>query len=1042
MGRHAYSFMEQKMIEELLSSNDEDRRYLFEEAAGIMRYNQSRRTTENKLQSVKNDLIRLEDIIAEVKHQVGLLRHQVGKAKKYQTLKQKANKIQIGLAGIKFFNQQKELLPLQTEFLKIEKKLTEIVKSLSKSTQMLNQKNNELLSVEKKLREEQNQLKEVENKINNYEKEILLNRQQISNSKSILTENLKRIKNMELHDATAHENLAKDIKTLEQSKAKLSQRITYAQELENKLNIIERKITDSHTAFEELEQKINDLSSKKQTLLKEKEENQTKQNFLSEQKQILRNKITAYQNKFEEVSKLKERNQKSGNKHYGELNNLLDQKSLLDANIQKLIDSEVEIMEKIQSRCIGIKSLKNEEQQLILWEKNLVGYETGTKKLIENFSRTKNISTLGNQIEVDDKYIALIEKSLKSLISSAVCPKAEVEEVLALLQKERLNSSILTANRHNNDFKPENNIAGAIPLREVIEIYNKDINPKIFQNIYLVSNRKIAQKLANENSNSPAELQFITKDGEVFTSFGIVKTNWQRTTVNGLLSRKKAIKNIQKEIQKETIYVSEMKKQIQIIFSEKTQKSSQLSSLLERIKDLETVTEKERGEQLQLSIQLDNLQNLLNESNSNLIHIQKEIDNIENHQREINSQLANLPQTHNESLITKQQKMSEELSLVRKNKNEMATKLNDTKIDIAKLEKDVYFFSENIKRNQRIENENRNLVLKLKESINPQEEEIASLKKITDDLENKFRSEIEVLNKYKAKVIKTENKFHTLRTEINRLKLAAHEFEFKKDIFTEDKNNIELKIQEIKLKLEHIREESFSHFHHDLTHDDPGDYADLNLDELSSELNRCQNKLNNLGPINLAAIGDYETQRKRLKFLMGQQGDLKESQNNLQQAIKELNTTAERMFLQTFHQIQQNFDKIFKEVFNGGKGELRLANETEPLKSKIGIFASPKGKKISNISLLSTGEKALTAIALLFSIYLVKPSPFCILDEIDAPLDDANVTRFLKLLNKFSEDTQFIIITHNKRTVEAVDYLYGITMEENGVSKIVSVSFS
>ncbi|MCK4359701.1 MAG: chromosome segregation protein SMC [Candidatus Cloacimonetes bacterium] len=1056
MGRRAYSFMEQSMIDELLSSNDDERRYLFEEAAGIMKYNQSQKASENKLKSIKSDLIRLEDIIVEVKHQVNTLRHQVGIAKKYQNLKQKINKILIQLEGIKFFDLQKQLKQLNNEFINIEEKLTKIIKNLSKSTKIFNQKNDELLNLEMRLKEEQNQLRDIETKINNYEKEILLNRQQIANSKSVLSENIRNIKKIESQDVSAKENLEKDIQTSKICKGKLANQKNNAQILDNKLSNIVNKITNQNTMLEELSDKINKITSKQKELLAEKSEISTKSNVISEQKDILQKRVGEFQIKIENLSKLIDKSQKSEKIHTEKLKTLVEKKSQIELKIQELTNLENKLLKQIQNSELQIKTFKKEMQQLIDWENSLIGYEEGTKKILEYFSDEKNISILSDKIEINDKYISIIETTLKNLISSAICHENDIDEVLSLLEKEGLNSNIVVENILNYKINGQNPgpnwFDSAIPLTDLIKINNSNINPKIFENIYIVPDRKTAKRLAFENFDSPNEIHFISEDGEIFSSFGVVKTNWHKSSVEGLLSRKKTIKKIQDDIQKESILLDDLNKKLKNLSSDKKQKNEELIILSNEIKDFEATLEEERKEKLQHAFQLDNLMDLQTESKYILTKTQKDLIDLENRQAEIEKLLTELPvlqggsasgmKSNIDDLIDKQDVLRKELQFLRNQRYEIEHTLQKANIEIAKLEKDVYFISENIRKNKLIVNENTNQLKKLKVTITPKKVEIANLEKSTDELESKFRSEIEKLNKFKAKAIKTENKFHILRGEIDKLKLTMHELEFKKDIFTEDKNNIELKIQEAKLNLEHIKEDVISHFHHDLTHDDAEDYVDLDSSDLNREMAKNQKSLDNLGPINLAAIEDYATQKKRLKFLNDQMEDLIQSQNNLQQAISQLNITAEKMFLKTFSQIKENFEIIFKEVFNGGRGIVRLEDMSHPLDSKIEIFASPRGKKITNINLLSTGEKALTAIALMFSIYLVKPSPFCVLDEIDAPLDDANINRFLHLLNKFSENTQFIIITHNKRTVEAVDYLYGITMEESGISKIVSVNLS
>ena len=216
--------------------------------------------------------------------------------------------------------------------------------------------------------------------------------------------------------------------------------------------------------------------------------------------------------------------------------------------------------------------------------------------------------------------------------------------------------------------------------------------------------------------------------------------------------------------------------------------------------------------------------------------------------------------------------------------------------------------------------------------------------------------------------------------------------------------------------------------------------AGLSTEELRGRLEEVRRKRANLGPVNMLAVEEYEREAERHEFLVRQRDDLAQAKRQLEEAVRTINATARELFVETFEAVRQNLDVTFKTLFEGGHADIRLENPDDPLESPIEIVASPRGKRVQHISLLSGGERALTALSLLFAIYLVKPSPFCILDEVDAPLDDANVSRFLKMIRHFSEETQFVVITHNKRTMAEADYLYGITMEEPGVSTLVSVS--
>ncbi|UCD18507.1 MAG: AAA family ATPase, partial [Candidatus Zixiibacteriota bacterium] len=233
------------------------------------------------------------------------------------------------------------------------------------------------------------------------------------------------------------------------------------------------------------------------------------------------------------------------------------------------------------------------------------------------------------------------------------------------------------------------------------------------------------------------------------------------------------------------------------------------------------------------------------------------------------------------------------------------------------------------------------------------------------------------------------------------------------------------------------------------------DEYELNLEELTAEIPdesippeghqkrmfELKERMKSLGAVNLLALEEYRSIKERQEFLSGQIDDLRKAKNTLQSTITKINTTAKNLFLETFHKVRDNFQQVFEELFTGGQADIKLTQEDDPLESPIEIIARPRGKKLLSITQMSGGERALTAISLLFAIYLAKPSPFCILDEIDAPLDDANIQRFLKMIKNFSDQTQFIIITHNKITMEATDNLYGITMEQPGISKVVSVRF-
>ena len=292
--------------------------------------------------------------------------------------------------------------------------------------------------------------------------------------------------------------------------------------------------------------------------------------------------------------------------------------------------------------------------------------------------------------------------------------------------------------------------------------------------------------------------------------------------------------------------------------------------------------------------------------------------------------------------------------------------------------------------------------------------------------------EAEIDNRYKAirlEITDAENKLSRLRNE--------------REFLSDEIHSAEMKLGELKIKIENLYShvnENYSLKIEDKTFDDL-DTFDFKL--RSEEVYQLKQQIKSLGPINLLAYSEFEEERERLEFLQKQRNDLLDSEKDILATIDEINITAQTLFMETFTKIKENFTTIFRSLFNpGDEADLRIEENADPLEAKIEIVAKPKGKRPTSIELLSGGEKTLTAIALLFAIYLVKPSPFCILDEIDAPLDDANIDRFTRIIQQFSKDTQFVVVTHNKRTMEAADTLYGVTMQEEGISKLVSVRFN
>jgi chromosome segregation protein len=338
----------------------------------------------------------------------------------------------------------------------------------------------------------------------------------------------------------------------------------------------------------------------------------------------------------------------------------------------------------------------------------------------------------------------------------------------------------------------------------------------------------------------------------------------------------------------------------------------------------------------------------------------------------------------------------------------------------------------------------------IKKSISKREYDISSSIEESDSLENVIEEkqiEFDELNQDKEKLVNEEKeidlRYKEIRKQISDKEDQQNKKRKDRELVSDNIHSSELKLNEIGMKINSLQENIQENYSISIETKAFEDLETFDYKQRTEEVHSLKQQIKNLGPINLLAYSEFEEERQRFEFLAKQRTDLLESEKDIVKTIEEINTTAQTLFVETFDKIKTNFVNIFRGLFNpGDEADLRLEENIDPLEGKIEIIAKPKGKRPTSIELLSGGEKTLTAIALLFAIYLVKPSPFCILDEIDAPLDDANIDRFTKIIHDFSKDTQFIVVTHNKRTMEAADTLYGVTMQEEGVSKLVSVRFN
>jgi chromosome segregation protein len=1044
MGANAYSVIELKMIEALLSEKAEERRKLFEEAAGVTKYKQRRKITYRKLEDVKNDLSRINDIIREVQKNVTSLERQAKKAEKYNQIAEELKAKEIELLEREFSELKRNLIYLE-ETLEIEKnKRYDVGTSLNQGEQLLDVLKGELRTLELQIDEIYSKIESKTKELNSTEQEIALLRERrksaieriekISNEKTELQQQL-----YDLNQLLVEKKL--NLEAILSEKEKLqSQFYERKRALDELTKLVDEKRTGLKQLNEMLIEKISSISLKRNDIEKMK----ARMENLKGRLEVLSAEKTSYENEARSAEE--------------ELNLLLEKKAFLLnelANAERILKEKENLRDKLRIEVEELQkksfAVQNEIGKRIskidflrdLIEKH-VDLSEGAQFLVQNYN--SNFKSVSDVIDVDPQFSSAIESALGEsagyLIVDTVDEAEKAIEILKAQNKSKVTFICLEKIPENYASNFPVNGDGIIGWASETVLCDKKFKKVIdllLDDFLLVKDKQSAINALRKYGS----IKCVTLDGEIFTDEGLIKGGSTNGSTQSVIGKRRQIEILEGEVAK-------LKKELSSIQSEIEHKSRELEVI--NLKELYDAIREIQGA-------VSEVEKLISQAEYKKERARKSIDEIERERDELEREIN--------SVADVLSKLEPEIGALEREKEEIEYNLSSATAEFEELERNWSEKAEEISELNikliSIENEEKNIELEIKRI----KEDIFKISKRINDYEvesdaNKARiEEIDLnLSELGEKLSSLESEVTSLRgrlkeiqqlhsdklVEIQTLEMKIKEERAKYEEYISAMHDLEMKINEIKLRMENLKNKAMEEYQVEIGFKEFQDDKTFNIALLREEVEDLKAKLKALGPVNLLAFEDYQEEKKRLEFLISQRDDLIESEKTLTETIDEINTTAQKKFLETFERIKENFKKTFATLFGpDSEADIKLVpdedGKVDPLESRIEIMAKPKGKRLQSIDLLSAGEKTLTAIALLFSIYLVKPSPFCVLDEVDAPLDDANIERFINLLKSFSNDTQFIIVTHNKKTMEAADTLYGVTMEEEGVSKIVSVKF-
>ena len=1047
IGKDGYSIIGQGKIDEILSNKSEDRRNIFEEAAGIVKYRARKTESEKKLEQTKLNLLRINDILSEIEANIEPLKKQSDKAKKFLELRDELKSIEIGLFLYNIDNYKEQLKKLAED---IDIILSEQKEEESRLSVIQNLKENLKLELEEvitKIEETQNLGFESEKKIEQINSEINVAETKITNNIQNRETYLKEIEELNKRNTEIKEE--KDNRISKKDNL-LANREKFAKELEEK----EKTLNEISSKFSDEEKKIEEKKKQVEQNTEVKYENREKINTieinndnLSKRGKTVQNEITDTISKLDEKRMIKSELLKTFNEKEAKRNEcekrLNEIKTKKDEANTKILNYE----NKINDLSTELRVKDSKQKFLSEMEKEKEGYSRAVKALLLECEKDSKLNkgvkgVLANIITVPTEYQIAIETVLGQTLQNIVTETEEdAKKLIEYLRKNNLGRAsflpIASVKGKKVDRLIKNNLQGVIGIASDLVKADKKyegIVLNLLGRTVVVENMDTAIILARQNSYG---FRIVTLKGDIINPSGAISGGSIAQKTSSIIGRTSQIKELEKEIEK-------LKQEIEKVSKEKEKYEESIEDLLEEITSIEQssqeiqieyATEKQRIESLEESIlnletRLESLKTESKQIEQTILENEKQKSTIKEKTMELEKEI--------EAISGEIQAFAEKDKENQKYIDDLNFEITNLKISLSSFDESSNSMQEILERIETELQANTSKIESKQEQSKQVLEENEKLKKTIENLKQsieQIKQEVslssETVEKLKQEKIEKNNSITKTETEIEEKYRIIEEIK-------NQANKLEVKKSKIDVELEQIINKMWEDY--EITPNTVGEYKKPNnIAETTKNVKDLREKIKELGSINIDSIEEYKQTKERYDYMCEQRLDLENSSNKLKKVIQDMTKIMKEQFEAQFKTINKNFGEVFKELFGGGKAELRLTDEEDILNCGIEIEVQPPGKKLQNMSLLSGGERAFTAIALLFAILKINPAPFCVLDEIEAALDDVNVYRFADYLKKFTQDTQFLVITHRKGTMEASDTVYGITMEESGISKLLSM---
>lgn len=1031
----SYAIIELGMVDDIIKDKENSRRKMLEQAAGITIYKTRKKEAKLKLDATEQDLARIEDLLFEINNQLKSLESQAKKAEKYFEIKKEYKEVSIELAkaSLEGFNITYRNLNEQQQA-EVDKRI-ELETAIAVEDAALQQEKLEFVEKEKALQQMQHAFNEILSTVRNKESE-----------KSLTAQRLQHLKEKEFSLNEFLQKASGQLTGLDESiqftSIQIKDEEVKLEEFEGKLDELKNAVEDKRKVFDEKRSSIDSLRRENQAIQRtqfEAEKNvavadTSIQNLQRTVAQIEEEK-TQRQTQIQQLEAEKKVKTEELEQRKIDLQQLQDHQEFTKEQILQTQNVLENLRSELADESRKLDSKKNEHALLKSLIDSMEGYPESVKFLHKNKDWNHEAPLLSDIIYVKEEYRAAVENVLEPYLNYYVVNNLEEGlQAVHLLDNNKKGKANFFLQDKFTGFEETHQPAGTIAALSVVEIDSKYANlaKHLLGNVFIAENEE-----ALRNSNGAVILE---KTGKY------VKGKYSLTGGSvGLFEGKKIgrAKNLEKLI--ESITTQEA---IVVTLKEKIQaRQNEVIAFNENLKDNAIKqTQQDINNLTNLVFSLQNkIENLYHLEETSAARIEDLQEQLEKNRDAISSTRDELEKfnTQLEELGDKLQAIEQDYATAEQEYNFATATYNDSNLQFTKLQskinslKQEFDFKSNQLNDLKVQVENSTAQLSeasgsISETANALVEVEALLVTM---LQNKDAEE--------KKLNEADQAYYNIRNILSEKESELRHKQKSKEGIDHLLNEIKDKLSELKLQLAGMKERLNVEFKIDLDAIiDEARTGDTPLEELQASNEKMRKRLENIGEINPTAIEAYTEMKKRYEFIMEQKNDLVTAKDSLMQTIQEVEATANQQFLDTFNKVRENFQKVFKALFTeDDTADMVLVDPENLAETGIDIVAKPKGKRPSSIGQLSGGEKTLTATALLFSIYLIKPAPFCILDEVDAPLDDANVGKFTNMIKQFSQNSQFIIVTHNKMTMSAVDVIYGVTMQEPGVSKLVPVDF-